>query len=441
MSSNSTDDPFHILSLNISNIQRIKAVALAPSPEGLTVISGEMAQGKTSILDAIEMLFKGKDAVSQQPVRAGEESGRIEGVIGPDNTEQFMITRKFTGGDKTYLEIRAADGSRVSSPQAFLDSILSSIGFYVMDFADPPGCRTDAQRRTARTQMLLERVKLPIDLKAHDEKVKEVAADRTAANKEADRLSALISDTSNPETGRPSVEAATDPVDEEPLVRALAQAETEVTQTAAATKRVVALDAEIAEMQARLKAKVTERQEQYQLSTRKAEDIEPHRRRLDEVRRKNEVRKKAREDAVRRDETMKSLGEARDRSAKLSQQLQELRDLRARALAEAPFPVKALSINEAGDVTIRNKEGHVLPFDQASHGQRMLASFALMATTSKLRVALIRDGNDLSPDGMRMLAEIAKRHRYQLVVERWLRDQPNCIVIHDGMVADAGAAS
>ena len=39
--------------LELENVKKIKAVALTPSANGLTIIGGNNAQGKTSVLDAI----------------------------------------------------------------------------------------------------------------------------------------------------------------------------------------------------------------------------------------------------------------------------------------------------------------------------------------------------------------------------------------------------
>ncbi len=42
-----------IAELQIENVKRVKAVKLEPSENGLTIIGGDNAQGKTSVLDAI----------------------------------------------------------------------------------------------------------------------------------------------------------------------------------------------------------------------------------------------------------------------------------------------------------------------------------------------------------------------------------------------------
>lgn len=49
----------HITSLEVENVKRIQAVAMQPSPTGLTVIGGANNQGKTSVLDAIAWALGG----------------------------------------------------------------------------------------------------------------------------------------------------------------------------------------------------------------------------------------------------------------------------------------------------------------------------------------------------------------------------------------------
>ena len=41
--------------LELENVKRVRAVALEPTENGLTVIGGRNGQGKTSVLDAIAM--------------------------------------------------------------------------------------------------------------------------------------------------------------------------------------------------------------------------------------------------------------------------------------------------------------------------------------------------------------------------------------------------
>ena len=48
-----------ITALEAENVKRIKAVALTPSPTGLTIVGGNNNQGKTSVLDALAWALGG----------------------------------------------------------------------------------------------------------------------------------------------------------------------------------------------------------------------------------------------------------------------------------------------------------------------------------------------------------------------------------------------
>lgn len=60
-----------INTLQIENIKRVKAVALNPSENGLTVIGGKNGQGKTSVLDAIAWALGGDRYRPSNPEREG----------------------------------------------------------------------------------------------------------------------------------------------------------------------------------------------------------------------------------------------------------------------------------------------------------------------------------------------------------------------------------
>ena len=54
------DKPQHIVALTVANVKRVVAFKAVLSPTGLTILSGENAAGKSSVLDAIEMALSGR---------------------------------------------------------------------------------------------------------------------------------------------------------------------------------------------------------------------------------------------------------------------------------------------------------------------------------------------------------------------------------------------
>lgn len=60
-----------ITALEAENVKRIKAVALTPSPTGLTIVGGNNDQGKTSVLDALAWALGGEKFRPTAAVRDG----------------------------------------------------------------------------------------------------------------------------------------------------------------------------------------------------------------------------------------------------------------------------------------------------------------------------------------------------------------------------------
>ncbi len=70
-----------VTDLVVENFKRIVAVAVKLN-EHVTEISGENEAGKTSTIDALWVLLKGKRVAPAEPIRKGDEVCRIQGRIG-----------------------------------------------------------------------------------------------------------------------------------------------------------------------------------------------------------------------------------------------------------------------------------------------------------------------------------------------------------------------
>ena len=57
--------------LHIENVKKIRAIAMEPSQNGLTVIGGRNGQGKTSVLDSIAWALGGDRFKPSEPTRSG----------------------------------------------------------------------------------------------------------------------------------------------------------------------------------------------------------------------------------------------------------------------------------------------------------------------------------------------------------------------------------
>jgi hypothetical protein len=92
-----------VLSVHADNFQRLRAVELDLQPDGLTVIGGGNAQGKTSLLRAIMYALGGKRMAPEMPTRSGAEQHEVtvelsNGVTVERIGEDLKIKGPWTGG-------------------------------------------------------------------------------------------------------------------------------------------------------------------------------------------------------------------------------------------------------------------------------------------------------------------------------------------------------
>ena len=115
-----------ILSFEAENFKRIRAIRFEPTENGLTVIGGNNAEGKTSVLDAIAFALGGKKFAPAHPTRDGSViPGRIELTL----SNGLVVTRK---GKNASLTVTDPEGRKAG--QALLDSFVSTFALDLPKF-------------------------------------------------------------------------------------------------------------------------------------------------------------------------------------------------------------------------------------------------------------------------------------------------------------------
>lgn len=110
-----------INSLELENVKRVKAVKLQPTENGLTVLGGKNAQGKTSVLDAIAWALGGEKKRPSEPHREGSMTNPYLRV---ELNNGLIVER---AGKNSSL--------KVSDPSGKLGSGQSILSSFVSDFA------------------------------------------------------------------------------------------------------------------------------------------------------------------------------------------------------------------------------------------------------------------------------------------------------------------
>jgi hypothetical protein len=116
----------------------------------------------------------------------------------------------------------------------------------------------------------------------------------------------------------------------------------------------------------------------------------------------------------------------------LTGEIESIDQRKAGLLAEAQMPIEGLAVDVEG-VTYQG-----VPLEQASQSQRIRVGVAISAALSpSLRLALVRQGNDLDDASLAVLREEAERLDLQVLLERWVRSEDGAVVVIEaGRVAE-----
>lgn len=115
-----------INTLEIENVKRIKAVALEPTPNGLTIIGGKNNQGKTSVLDAVCWALGGE---KYRPSQAQREGALVPPNLKVTLSNGIVVERK---GKNSSLKVTDPQGNKTG--QQLLNSFLEPLALDLPKF-------------------------------------------------------------------------------------------------------------------------------------------------------------------------------------------------------------------------------------------------------------------------------------------------------------------
>lgn len=418
-----------IIELRAENVKRLKAVHVTTNGEpGLVVVGGNNGQGKSSLLDAISLALRGlRGSETPRPIRQGEESAEVLLRL-PDLTVTRRWRIKADGGTGSTLTVETADGAKVSSPQALLDSLTSAIAYDPMSFL-----RLDPARQAAQLRQLVG-----IDTEALDaaytdafNERRDVGRDRRASES---RLAAFPQADTLPDS----------PVDTRDIMAQMRQA-TEQNESAIRAENAIhgvkarmeannetcqkichqieGLQQQLDEMRAMRERDAAELQTLVDAGIPERVDVEQFRQMIETANDHN-ARYQVRQN---RDAEAEAFAALDGTYKELDRRLSEITREKARITREAKYPVDGLELTAAG-ITLNG-----LPLSQASGAEQLRASIAIgLASNPGIRVITAKDGSLLDPNSLAVLEATAKELNGQVWLERVGKDQTAAVIIEDG---------
>ena len=157
--------------LEIENVKRVKAVRIEPTKNGLTVIGGKNAQGKTSVLDAIAWALGGNKFRPSEVVNTGSVIPPHMKII-MDNG--LVVERKGKNSD-----LKVTDPSGQKGGQQLLDEFVEELALNLPKFMEASG------KEKANT--LLQIIGVGQQLAELEQKEKQIYQERLFVGRTADQ--------------------------------------------------------------------------------------------------------------------------------------------------------------------------------------------------------------------------------------------------------------
>lgn len=168
---NPVTEPVKITSLELENVKRIRACAITPTQNGLTVIGGRNNQGKTSVLDAIAWALGGD---RHRPSRAAREGSSIPPRLCVKLSNGLVVERT---GKNSDLKVTDTEGRRAG--QQLLNEFVEQLALDLPKFM-----QASAKEKAG---ILLEVIGVEDQLTELDRKENSLYNDRLAIGRIADQ--------------------------------------------------------------------------------------------------------------------------------------------------------------------------------------------------------------------------------------------------------------
>ncbi|MGM9671461.1 MAG: AAA family ATPase [Oscillospiraceae bacterium] len=414
-----------INALQVENVKRVKAVALEPSANGLTVIGGKNGQGKTSVLDAIAWALGGD---RYRPSNAEREGSTLPPHIKLELSNGLTVERS---GKNNALKVVDTTGNR--SGQQLLNEFVEQLAI------DLPRFLQASNREKADT--LLQVIGVGDQVRSLEVKEKEVYNRRRMIGQEADRKRKYADEL-------PHYPAApNEPVSASQLIRQqqdiLArngenqrkrmranQIEHEYGRTAA---HVSLLRSQLADAEKQLQQLEADlaiaQKDALDLQDESTDEIERSLQEIEQINiqvRANCDREKAEQDAAYYAQQYQDL----------TKELEEIRHDKYALLDSAKLPLPGLSV-EDGELTYNGKK-----WDCMSGADQLIAATAIVrAINPKCGFVLLDKLEQLDADQLHMFGVWLQSQQLQVIATR-VSTGPECsIIIEDGFVASEQPAA
>ena len=422
-----------ISSLELENVKRIRAVELEPTKDGLTVIGGKNAQGKTSVLDAIAWALGGDKLKPDDPNRKG---GATPAKLHIELDNGVVVERKGKNGS-----LHVTDTMGKKAGQQLLNDFVSQLALNIPRFMNG----SDADKATA----LLQTLGIDAELAKIDGSIRATFQDRQLVGRDAKSKRAHAEKLPHYDDAPEEPVSASELIQEQQAILTRNGEKMKAKQNAEETARKAMLADEAVKTAVE---RVDELKRQLEEAEAKANSL-----RLNAIQAHHdaEVLEKSTaeielesteeiEASIANIETInervrgnQAKAEAVDAATQaeaeydaLTAKLDDLRNERRSLLDGAPLPLPELSIDDDGALTYKDHTWG----DMSGAEQLVVATAIVRATKPECGFVLVDKLEQFDTDELKKFGEWAKGEGLQIIGTRVATDDSCTVVIVDGRI-------
>lgn len=422
----------NIIIKNFKNVSQIEV----SFDSNITYLVGRNGSGKSSIIDALLVAFKGKNALPKsnrwQMIKNGSEKSVIIAKL-TDQDNEIKITRKIT--DKNvYLEIESSDGKKLG--QDFLNEIFNDFTISPKAFA----------KKSPQEQALL----LGIDTSEFDGKIKKIYDERTLVGREKSKLQGAVDNYGN--IVKVEEVKLTDLFQEKDEIRAYNEEQEKAKEFKQGLEKLIDENlkditnenSEIKKLEQKIKECKERQKESEQRIQTYNKEIEENIKILplksfDEIDKKIEDAESTNQKAKVYEQYKKdndALQEKTKEYTHLTNNIKQIETAKKEYVKDSKLPFSDMTIDEEGGLKIKNK-----PFNDNFFSTGEIWKIAvqlLIAMDPKLKIVFVNEANLLDEENLEIIKGLTdKGYHFVFELVGSKKVDGNCILLKESEVVES----
>lgn len=417
-----------ITSFEAENVKRIKAVQFTPSEDGLTIIGGKNANGKTSVLDSIVYALGGE---KYRPKNFNRDGSAVPGKIRIELSNGLIVERS---GKNATLKVTDPTGRKAG--QKLLNEFIEPLALNLPKFLNA----SDKEKG----ETLLQIIGVGEELSELDKQENLIYSERTLVGRDADKKAKLAEALEYYPDAPEELVSASELIKQQQEILAKNGRNEEFRQKASdlekkealAWEKVTLAQAELEKAQARLEElkkefnEVSEAKEAAFFDASKLEDestaeIEENIANIEEINRRVRAN-------LTKANALDEAEQLRNEYSKMTDKLEEVRNKRKALLDSADLPLEGLSVSE-GALVYKGQQWS----DMSSAEQLIVATAIVRKINPECGFVLMDKLEQMDTDTLTEFGSWLETEGLQVIATRVSTGEECSIIIEDGTVAES----